>query len=50
MRCLIIATCIGATAVFTAPVHAEDEFGCKVLLCAASENPSWRGVPYCVCL
>ena len=30
------------------PAVAEGEFGCKVLLCAASENPSWRGVPYCV--
>jgi hypothetical protein len=27
-------------------VRAEDEFGCKFLLCAVSENPSWRGVPY----
>lgn len=33
---------------FTHPGKAEAEFGCKVLLCAASENPSWHGVPYCV--
>ena len=23
------------------------EWGCKVLLCASSSNPSWRGVPAC---
>ena len=23
-------------------------FGCKILLCVASQNPSWQGVPYCV--
>ncbi len=23
------------------------EWGCEVLLCAASSNPSWRGVPAC---
>ncbi|MCX8571102.1 hypothetical protein [Aminobacter sp. MET-1] len=28
---------------------AQDaEFGCKILLCVASQNPSWQGVPYCV--
>ncbi|CAM5287534.1 hypothetical protein ATER59S_00487 [Aquamicrobium terrae] len=28
---------------------AEDaSFGCKILLCVASQNPSWQGVPYCV--
>jgi hypothetical protein len=26
----------------------EASFGCKVLMCAASQNPSWDGVPYCV--
>ena len=31
------------------PAKAEDaEWGCQVLLCAASKNPSWHGVPYCV--
>lgn len=31
------------------PAKAQDaSFGCKVLLCAASSNPSWSGVPYCV--
>lgn len=23
------------------------EWGCEVLLCASSSNPSWRGVPAC---
>ncbi len=23
------------------------EWGCKILLCASSSNPSWRGVPAC---
>jgi hypothetical protein len=27
---------------------ADAEWGCQVLLCAASVNPSWHGVPYCV--
>ncbi|MGP4670171.1 hypothetical protein [Agrobacterium pusense] len=28
---------------------AQDaSWGCQVLLCAASKNPSWHGVPYCV--
>jgi len=26
----------------------DAEWGCQILLCAASENPSWHGVPYCV--
>ncbi|MET3757878.1 hypothetical protein ABID08_005259 [Rhizobium binae] len=28
------------------PAKAEDaSWGCQVLLCAASQNPSWHGVP-----
>lgn len=23
------------------------EWGCEVLLCAASSNPSWQGIPFC---
>ena len=26
---------------------AGSEWGCEVLLCASSSNPSWRGVPAC---
>ncbi|CDZ67517.1 Hypothetical protein NGAL_HAMBI2605_57980 [Neorhizobium galegae bv. orientalis] len=32
--------------VFAAPAAAS-EWGCEVLLCAASSNPSWRGVASC---
>lgn len=48
------ATILGALSIAetfstTAPVRAADaEWGCQVLLCAASANPSWHGVPYCV--
>lgn len=36
-------------ALVEAPAMAQDaEWGCQVLLCAASSNPSWHGVPYCV--
>ncbi|MET2832237.1 hypothetical protein [Mesorhizobium shangrilense] len=32
-----------------APAQAQDaSWGCQVLLCAASQNPSWHGVSYCV--
>jgi hypothetical protein len=48
MRHLFLATCIFTTTAMVPAAHADAEFGCKVLLCAASENPSWRGVPYCV--
>lgn len=41
------AVSLAALAYSAAPSQAS-EFGCKVLLCAASQNPSWRGVPYCV--
>ena len=27
---------------------ADADWGCQVLLCAASQNPSWQGVPYCL--
>jgi hypothetical protein len=32
----------------TASRAADASWGCQVLLCAASKDPSWRGVPYCV--
>ncbi|MCO5067034.1 MAG: hypothetical protein M9924_21950 [Rhizobiaceae bacterium] len=41
-----------AGAVISLTAHgakAQDaSFGCKILLCVASQNPSWQGVPYCV--
>lgn len=52
MRAIVILTAglIGAACVhMAAPAKAEDaSWGCQVLLCAASQNPSWHGVPYCV--
>lgn len=48
---LIVATMMVASAFAppVAPASAEDaSWGCQVLLCAASQNPSWHGVPYCV--
>jgi hypothetical protein len=39
----------GLVLFMNAPSRAQDaSWGCQVLLCAASENPSWQGVPYCV--
>jgi len=33
----------------TMDARAQDaSFGCKILLCVASQNPSWQGVSYCV--
>src|SRR5271168_145386 len=49
LRTAAIASCcaFGALVPFS-PVKAQDaSFGCKVLLCALSTNPSWTGVPYC---
>lgn len=38
-----------AAALIPTTAKAQDaSWGCQVLLCAASSNPSWRGVPYCV--
>lgn len=52
MRLFTIATLlmVGSTSVSTAiPALTDDaSWGCQVLLCAASQNPSWHGVPYCV--
>lgn len=47
---IVIATLMGAASQLPArPANAEDaSWGCQVLLCAASRNPSWHGVPYCV--
>lgn len=52
MKPIVILTAglVGATCVhMVAPAKAQDaSWGCQVLLCAASQNPSWHGVPYCV--
>ncbi len=47
----IVAVAISTAALSLVNGKAEAagaEWGCEVLLCAASENPSWHGVPYCV--
>ena len=49
MQRLIAAITINCLAVLVAglaPAKASD-WGCKVLLCAASDNPSWQSVPSC---
>lgn len=38
---------IGSLSAMSAKAQGAD-WGCQVLLCAASKNPSWHGVPYCV--
>ncbi|QWW72503.1 hypothetical protein [Rhizobium sp. WYJ-E13] len=52
MRSTLILAAImvgSASAPSVTPANAEDaSWGCQVLLCAASQNPSWHGVPYCV--
>lgn len=47
---MLAGALIGAASGLPAtPAGAEDaSWGCQVLLCAASKNPSWHGVPYCV--
>lgn len=52
MRPTLILAAITIGSAFGPPVmpaNAEDaSWGCQVLLCAASQSPSWHGVPYCV--
>lgn len=47
---IVVAALAGAAGQLpAAPANAEDaSWGCQVLLCAASSNPSWHGVAYCV--
>lgn len=43
-----IATILSVAAWVSFVDRAEaSEWGCEVLLCASSSNPSWRGVPAC---
>lgn len=47
-RLTSIAAILSATAwVLLADRADANEWGCEVLLCASSSNPSWRGVPAC---
>lgn len=43
-----IATILSAAGWLSLADNADaSEWGCEVLLCASSSNPSWRGVPAC---
>ena len=43
-----IIAIVSPAASFLPDVDAQaSEWGCEVLLCASSSNPSWRGVPAC---
>ncbi|MDX0371958.1 hypothetical protein GOC23_31135 [Sinorhizobium meliloti] len=47
----LLSAAAGLAALTFAPTGAKAEdasWGCQVLLCAASQDPSWQGVPYCV--
>lgn len=50
MKRLIYAAGIASAALLpAAAAKAQDaSWGCQVLLCAASQNPSWHGVQYCI--
>lgn len=43
-----IALVLGTVSWSSAAAAADADWGCQVLLCAASQNPGWQGVPYCV--
>jgi hypothetical protein len=48
VRLTSIAMILSATVWSSLGDRAEaSEWGCEVLLCASSSNPSWRGVPAC---
>lgn len=47
MVMLLATGLIGSLSAMSAKAQDAD-WGCQVLLCAASKNPSWHGVPYCV--
>ena len=42
-----ISFCLSVLGGTASPAIASD-WGCKVLLCAASDNPSWQSVPSCL--
>lgn len=49
LAAMFMVSCLATVFPDTSPAYADDaEWGCQVLLCAASSNPSWHGVPYCV--
>ncbi|MBU2146976.1 MAG: hypothetical protein KKD02_11575 [Alphaproteobacteria bacterium] len=46
---LLSTACLLSAAAWLTSVNqaTASEWGCEVLLCASSSNPSWRGVPAC---
>lgn len=42
-----ISCCLSVLGAMATPAMASD-WGCKVLLCAVSDNPSWQSVPSCL--
>lgn len=46
-KLLIVAGLLSAAVMTTTPAKASD-WGCEVLLCAASQNPSWHSVQQCL--
>ena len=47
MKCWIVAFGFAAAGSSFPAAAVASEWGCKILLCASSSNPSWRGVPAC---
>lgn len=47
MKHLIVALTTAVAASVLSGSATASEWGCEVLLCASSSNPSWRGVPAC---
>lgn len=44
---LFVATVVAGVALAAAPAYADD-WGCEVLMCSMSNNPTWPGVPSCI--
>lgn len=44
---LFAATVVAGVAFAAAPAYADD-WGCEVLMCSISNNPTWPGVPSCI--
>jgi hypothetical protein len=47
MKIIIAVSIVAWPLLATAPKASASEWGCTILLCAASSNPSWHGVAEC---
>lgn len=47
MKSWVVALGLAAAGSSVPSAGLASEWGCQVLLCASSSNPSWRGVPAC---